>query len=277
MEDDDDPFIKRLNLSVEGNCIQNDDPPIPFYPVIYGMSPSDLLTSYEHFTSNHPDMGQVFLDIANTNVGGVSNPVAHVVVYTYYLNYLEECGVDILSPLNQLRKYSRDLVAQSGFESVLLVAHFLASHDQPFIFPDSEDASIGSPLILIDEGAGKGLTVEVKCHWVEPDLQSRIEYFQLLRGLSPSTQNDGQDPEMPEMNLVEQLKGGLIHGDIIMLDEGLHVVEVMRDLYPRAQLCKNFPLQEGNIVFFGLLEGAGLLFFETCFSEFLQKLQEKGI
>ena len=277
MDENEEPLIQRLNLSVEGNCIKNDDPPIPFYPVIYGISPSALLSLYANFMSNHPDLKQVFLDIANTHVGGLFNPVAHVVVYTYYLNYLEDCGIDILSPINQLRNYSRDFIAQSGFESVLLVAHFLASHNQPFLFPDSENASIGSPLILIDEAGEKGLNVEIKCHWMEPHLQSQAQYSQLVRAISTPGQSPGQSVEVPEMNLVEQLKRGLIHGDIIMLDEGLHVVEVMRDLYPHAQFRNAFSFQEGNVVFFGLREGGTLLFFETSFSEFLGKLQQRGI
>jgi len=275
MEDNDDSRIQRLNFRVEGNCIKNDDPPIPFYPIFYGLSPSDLLKSYTNFTNNHPDMEQVLVDIANTHAGAIFNPIAQVVLYAYYLNLLEGRGIQILPILNQLRKYSGDLVSLSGFESVLLVAYFLASEKHPFLFPDPGDSSIGSPLTALEEETGEGTTLAIKCHWVESQLRSWIQYCHLVRAVSPPTQNHGQDDEIPEVkNIVNQLQEGLIRGDIILLDEGVHVVEIMRDICPRALFCNTFSFHAGTIVFFGLQKGGELAFFETNLSKFLKKLED---
>lgn len=184
MEEDDDSRIQRLHLRVQGNCITNNNMPIPFYPVIYSISPVALLSSYENNTANYPGMEQIFLDIANVHLGGRFNPVWQVVEHAFYLNYLENRGIDILSPLHQLWKYSRDIITQSG------IVH--------------------------------------------------------------------------------------IHVDIIMLHERLHAVEIVRDLCPNAQFRKVSSLKEGNVVFFGLRDGGGLLFSETSYSEFFKKLQDRG-
>ena len=70
MEEDDDSRIQRLNLRVEGNCITNNNILIPFYPLIYSISPPALLSSYENFTANYPEVEQIFIDTANVQVGG---------------------------------------------------------------------------------------------------------------------------------------------------------------------------------------------------------------
>src|SRR5271157_1665165 len=122
----DDSRFQRLNLHVEGNCIKNNDPPIPFYPVIYGLNPSDLLESRDTFINNHPDMDPVLVAIANTMWGGIFNPIAQVVLYTYFLNFLETHGIQILPLLDQIKEHSEDMISLSSLESILLIAHFLA-------------------------------------------------------------------------------------------------------------------------------------------------------